>query len=319
MAQANVFDVSRYTRQQLVDWAKQLGIVVARPKPGKGMKNMNELMAEVERVMQNQSKVSKPKSKPEYRRKKGGIDHERYEELKLISAGNGGAVWQGRDRLTGQPIVIKHPIGGNMNEWEILNRAGLTDPNCTDSVVCMKDHVVQDRDEFFVMDDLTAHGYVKFEQWLRSSPPLTDEQALEIGQALFSTVDMLNNRRIVHGDLAPRNIMFHPERQTFQLIDFEMGCYFPDPYADEDKVSVEVRRKTECLCPSVLYEKYHSDFLNVARILIFMVEPAWWNKSENVSVLSVLPRLETRHPTLVPLIDSLMRRLIPNDGMRTTF
>ena len=152
----------------------------------------------------------------------------RYEVLERLGAGAMGAVYRGRDRLTGRTVALKRLTVPSeqartrytalfQREYDTLTQ--LTHP----SIVEVYHYGIDDEGPFYTMELLSGTD-------LAQAEPLPWREACRLMRDVASALALLHARKLVHRDVGPRNVRRTTDGRA-KLIDF--GALMPFGRAKE--------------------------------------------------------------------------------------
>jgi hypothetical protein len=139
---------------------------------------------------------------------------ERYHLDERIGSGGMGEVWRATDRELGRTVAVKRSHDGNGGHIRREGRiaAGLAHPN----VIMVFDSVLHDGTKWLVMEYLPARSLAEI---IRTDGPLAPETAAVIGAQIAAALVAMHDRRMVHRDVTPANVLVAPGNVA-KLTDF---------------------------------------------------------------------------------------------------
>lgn len=164
----------------------------------------------------------------------GRVIGKRHRIVRHIASGGMGHVFLGAHVTLGGPVAVKillPPTNRDAthyfcNEARLLSR--LSHPNIVSVVDC---GVIAEGGCYIVMEWL---GGITIEQHLKDHGPLLPRHALWILAQLASALDYIHSVGIVHRDIKPDNVIFHPQAcGAVKLFDFGVAVAFAHPPVDE--------------------------------------------------------------------------------------
>ncbi len=97
---------------------------------------------------------------------------------------------------------------------------------CHPNMLCMKEHTIIGDSEIHILTDYVI-GYDLMEyrkRYLSVTDTVSAQTATAYLKQLVPALVHLQERKIVHRDIKPTNIIFNPETENFTLIDFGLGA-----------------------------------------------------------------------------------------------
>ena len=167
-----------------------------------------------------------------------------YEIESAFQFSNGGGVYYGHDKRTGEAVVLKEgrPYAGlDSAERDAVTRIAherdmLTRLAGLDVVPALRDHFMLGDHQFLVQEFVDGNPLQRLlvRKYPLTHPDCTEqdlvayvEWALDMIRRVDAAVDALHERGVVFGDLHPENILVTPEDRLV-LIDFEVATLVDD-------------------------------------------------------------------------------------------
>ena len=127
-----------------------------------------------------------------------------YQVLERIATGGQATVYRARHNRTGQVVALKvmrtlPPALREQFQRGARLAASINHPN-----VVRIHEVAQDGSNFFIAMEYLPRT---LESVIREEGPLPEQQAVDIARQVLLALDAASQRRIVHGDLKPQNIL----------------------------------------------------------------------------------------------------------------
>ncbi len=148
----------------------------------------------------------------------------RYEILSELGRGAMGIVYLAKDPKINRTVAIKSLHPGLFEEDKTAKDRFQQEVHALGRLIHQNIVSIFDTGE----DPKTGNPYIVTEyvegtslaERLKSGPPLSIEQVCRIGAQLCSALDFAHEKRIVHRDIKPGNILISPDLQTVKLTDF---------------------------------------------------------------------------------------------------
>jgi hypothetical protein len=148
----------------------------------------------------------------------------RYEILSELGRGAMGIVYLAQDPKINRTVAIKSLHPSLFEEDKTAKERFQQEVHALGRLVHQNIVSIFDTGE----DPKTGNPYIVTEyvegtslaERLKAAPPLSIEQVCRIGAQLCSALDFAHEKRIVHRDIKPGNILISPDLQTVKLTDF---------------------------------------------------------------------------------------------------
>jgi serine/threonine-protein kinase len=148
----------------------------------------------------------------------------RYEILSELGRGAMGIVYLAKDPKIDRTVAIKSLHPGLFEQDKTAKDRFQQEVHALGRLIHQNIVSIFDTGE----DPKTGNPYIVTEyvagmslaERLKEGPPLSIEQACRIGAQLCSALDFAHEKRIVHRDIKPGNILVSPDLQTVKLTDF---------------------------------------------------------------------------------------------------
>ncbi|XP_062872141.1 dual specificity tyrosine-phosphorylation-regulated kinase 4-like, partial [Trichomycterus rosablanca] len=152
----------------------------------------------------------------------------RYEVLEELGQGSYGEVYKCLDHKTSEMVAVKvlRPNRAILEELKILDFLKKKDKNNCYNIVHMKDYFTF-RNQLCIIFELLGPNLYEFIK-SHKHKRLSLAQVRHIAREMLTCLSMLENEKIIHGDLKPENIALSLTNQGgIKVIDFGMSCYEP--------------------------------------------------------------------------------------------
>lgn len=151
----------------------------------------------------------------------------KYQEVKMLGAGNYGTVYSVKDKSNGYMYVLKKiPKESNsieviQNEISILK---LLKDKCDPYILCYV-NFMEDAQYYYIVTEYLG-DYVTLSEYLSDGDPITDAGSLQtIIDNLINGLKAIHDLQIAHRDIKPDNIMINPNTLDIKFIDFGVSCH----------------------------------------------------------------------------------------------
>lgn len=131
-----------------------------------------------------------------------------------LGAGAHGAVYRGRDTLSGRLVAVKF-LGAYAPAASTPGWAALSHPN----IVAVYETAREGDEAYLVMERVTGRD---LRRHLRPGRLLALETILSVIVRIADALDHAHRHGLVHGDVNPANILFDPARDSVKLADFPL-------------------------------------------------------------------------------------------------
>ena len=238
---------------------------------------------------------------------------ERYALIKRLGTGTYGSVFEGKDASTGEAVAIKviekDPMSCAVQGFPIaiIREAALLKSLKHVNVVELKDVVLSQTNAYLVMNlchcDLRKHLI----ETKRSGRHMIETQQLKsILHQILAAVSYCHDRRVLHRDLKPDNILLDQGRGIVTVADFGMARLFvPNQKLSDQCVTAWYR------CPEIILgDSYYAtpiDIWSTACIFAEMMnlEPVFQCMTEVGCLIKIFQNLGTPNESVWPGVSSL--------------
>ena len=152
-----------------------------------------------------------------------------YRASELVYQSDRTLVYRGHNQKDSQPVVIKLMRNEYPSFKELVqfrNQYALAKNLDIEGIV--KPYALKRYENRYalIMEDF---GGISLDEVIRNgqSSPLNISQFLEIAIQLAEILHQLHQKRVIHKDIKPANILIHPETQHVKLIDFSISSLLP--------------------------------------------------------------------------------------------
>jgi len=149
------------------------------------------------------------------------LNNKRFREVHLIYKGNGFLVYKGYDLETKQYVALKtvDPESSNLIAEDILNKEFHILKHINDDQVVEPLDLIKGLPSALVLkfiDGLTLRQLI-------AEDKLTYEEKLDITISLVKALQCVHKHDVIHKDINPANIIWHPYEQKVYIIDFNLS------------------------------------------------------------------------------------------------
>ncbi len=233
--------------------------------------------------------------------------------VKRLGAGTYGSVFEGRDASTGEAVAIKviekNPTSSAVQGFPlaIIREAALLKSLKHVNVIELKDVVLSQTNAYLVMNlchcDLRKH----LNEMKRTGRHMIDSQQLKsFIHQILEAISYCHDRRVLHRDLKPDNILLDQGREIVTVADFGMARLFvPNQKLSDQCVTTWYR------CPEIILGDSHYatpiDIWSTACIFAEMInlEPVFQCMTEVGCLIKIFQNLGTPNESVWPGVSSL--------------
>ena len=142
-----------------------------------------------------------------------------FDDLVEIGDGASSVVYQGREKSTGDPVVIKFFLHDRTWRREVAVLTYVRDH--TAYPIGRVELLHLEAGQVALVFDWAGDDWVSLD---RLGGRLTGEEAATLTAELFSAIALLHSADVFHRDIKPENILFNREIGKARLIDFGLAC-----------------------------------------------------------------------------------------------
>ena len=157
----------------------------------------------------------------------------RYQVEDVLGEGASGIVYRAYDPLMDRDVAIKSAHIDRLTDEEIKrvicnfhNEARIAGKYAHENIVTIYDVITDDGLDYIVMEYVPGRTV---QEYMKATGPLDIDEALSVVYKCCVGLSYIHFHGVIHRDIKPGNIMYHPAHGTAKLMDFSIAHSIEEP------------------------------------------------------------------------------------------
>ena len=240
---------------------------------------------------------------------------ERYKNKSIISSTHKAKVYKAKNKKTGKTVIIKEinkfQISNNIENYFIMK-------NINEENIVHILEIIETKDNYYVVMELCLFD---LKQYIENGNRLSIEEIKKILLQLNNTIKIINQKKIIHGNIKPSNILFSVnqiEKLIPKLSDINLGKTL------NLFISKSLDEFHKTLAPEVIEENFFSeksDIWSLGITIYYMIfnEFPFEGKNEYIFLNEIKSNKNLKLCNNILLDDLLKKMLIVNKDKRISW